>query len=78
MEEAFAADPPEGLKEKAHGAALAWTPPGFAPFDTGRVEEAVEDDPPAEETGPEANDGETPDAAPATLLQCEIRTRCRW
>ncbi len=58
MEEAFAADPPEGLKERAHAAALAWTPPGFAPFDTGRVEEAGDDDPPAEETGPEAVDEE--------------------
>ncbi len=63
MEEAFAADPPEGLKEKAHAAALAWTPPGFAPFDTGRVGEAVEEDPPDEEPETEANDGETPDAA---------------
>ena len=62
MEEAFAADPPEGLKERAHAAALAWTPPGFAPFDTGRVEEAVEEDPPAEETGPEAVDEEASDA----------------
>ncbi len=58
MEEAFAADPPEGLKERAHAAALAWTPPGFAPFDTGRVEEAGEDVPPAGETGPEAVDEE--------------------
>ena len=63
MEEAFAADPPEGLKEKAHAAALAWTPPGFAPFDTGRVEEAVEEDPPSGEPGPDAVDGETPDSA---------------
>lgn len=63
MEEAFAAEPPEGLKEKAHAAALAWAPPGFAPFDTGRVGEAVEDNPPAEEPGPEAVDGETPDSA---------------
>ena len=58
MEEAFAADPPEGLKPKAHAAALAWTPPGFAPFDSGSVEEAGDDDPPAEETGPEAVDEE--------------------
>ncbi len=62
MEEAFAADPPEGLKERAHAAALAWTPPGFAPFDSGRVEEAVEEDPPAGETGPEAVDEEASDA----------------
>lgn len=63
MEEAFAADPPEGLKERAHAAALAWTPPGFAPFDTGRVGEAVEEDPPDEEPETEAVDGETPDSA---------------
>ena len=63
MEEAFAADPPEGLKEKAHAAALAWTPPGFAPFDTGRVGEAVEEDSPTEEPGPEAVDSETPNSA---------------
>ncbi len=58
MEEAFAADPPEGLKERAHAAALAWSPPGFAPFDTGRVEEAVEEDPPVEEPEPETVDEE--------------------
>ncbi len=58
MEEAFAADPPESLTPRARAAALAWAPPGFAPFDTGRVEEAGEDDPPAEETGPEAVDEE--------------------
>ena len=63
MEEAFAADPPEGLKERAHAAALAWAPPGFAPFDTGRVEEAGEDDPSSGEPGQDVNDGETPDAA---------------
>lgn len=63
MEEAFAADPPESLTPRARAAALAWTPPGFAPFDTGRVEEAVEDDPPAEEPETEAVDGETPDSA---------------
>ena len=58
MEEAFAADPPAGLKPRAHAAALAWTPPGFAPFDSGSMEEAAEDDPPAEETGPEGVDEE--------------------
>ena len=58
MEEAFAADPPAGLKPRAHAAALAWTPPGFAPFDSGSMEEAAEDDPPSEETGPEGVDEE--------------------
>ena len=37
MEEAFAADPPESLTPRARAAALAWTPPGFAPFDAGLV-----------------------------------------
>ena len=37
MEEAFAAGKePVGIGAKAHAAALAWTPPGFAAFDAGR------------------------------------------
>ena len=66
MEEAFAADPPDGLNPRARAAALAWTPPGFAPFDTGRMEEAGGEDPPAGESEPDAVetvDDETPDAA---------------
>ena len=69
MEEAFAADAPAGLNPKARAAALAWSPPGFAPFDTGRTEEAGEDGSPAGEpepdsaTAPDAVDDETPDAA---------------
>ena len=68
MEEAFAADPPDGLNPRARAAALAWTPPGFAPFDTGRMEEAEgeEDIPPAGESesdNAETVDEETPDAA---------------
>ena len=40
MEEAFAAgDPPLGLGADAHAAALAWTIPGFAAFDTGGVDD---------------------------------------
>ena len=40
MEDAFAAgDPPLGLDADAHAAALAWTMPGFAAFDTGSVDE---------------------------------------
>ena len=36
MEEAFAAGkPPVGIGADEHAAALAWTPPGFAPFDAG-------------------------------------------
>ena len=38
MEEAFAAgSPPLGITADAHGAALAWTPPGFKAFDAGRA-----------------------------------------
>ena len=54
MEGAFAAgDPPVGLATSARAAALAWTPPGFAPFDTGRVEEPDRDVPPAGEPEPD-------------------------
>ena len=63
MEEAFAADPPAGLNPSARAAALAWTPPGFAPFDTGRMEEAEGDGSLAGKPGPDAVDEETPDAA---------------
>ena len=61
MEEAFAADPPAGLNPSARAAALAWTPPGFAPFDTGRMEEPEGDGSPAGKPGPDAVDDETPD-----------------
>ncbi len=38
MEAAFAAgDPPVGVSAQMHAAALAWTPPGFTAFDTGRT-----------------------------------------
>ena len=38
MEAAFAAgDPPVGVSATMHAAALAWTPPGFTAFDTGRT-----------------------------------------
>ena len=41
MEEAFAAGkPPVGIGAKAHAAALAWIPPGFAAFDAGRSPDA--------------------------------------
>ena len=66
MEEAFAADPPAGLNPSARAAALAWTPPGFAPFDTGRMEEDDGEDPPVGEPEPdnvETVDDEAPDTA---------------
>ena len=38
MEAAFAAgEPPVGVSAAMHAAALAWVPPGFAAFDTGRT-----------------------------------------
>ena len=61
MEEAFAAgSPPLGITADAHAAALAWTPPGFAAFDTGNagVEEAV-----AETVAPSA----APDSAAESM-----------
>ena len=73
MEEAFAAgDPPLGLHADDHAAALAWLPPGFAAFDTGRVEDEPEDaaaaEPAAEASGPDpepvagpAADAESPE-----------------
>ncbi len=62
MEEAFGAgDPPVGLAASARAAALAWTPPGFPPFDTGRVEEPDRDVPPAGEPEPD------PAPIPATV-----------
>ena len=43
MEQAFAAgDPPLGLSADMHAAALAWVPPGFAAFDTGRVDDEAD------------------------------------
>ncbi len=64
MEGAFAAgDPPVGLTASARAAALAWTPPGFAPFDTGRVEEPDRDVPPAGE--PEPDPAPVPDTMEA-------------
>ncbi len=60
MEAAFAAgDPPVGVSAAMHAAALAWVPPGFTAFDTGRTVgdagEAPTDDTgtaPADEPGP--------------------------
>ena len=57
MEAAFAAgDPPVGVSAAMHAAALAWVPPGFAAFDTGRPDAAA---------GDPAMDSAEPDASPA-------------
>ena len=57
METAFAAGAavPAGVSPSARAAALAWVPPGFRAFDTGRVEEA-EAPPPTVPSVPEAED----------------------
>ena len=56
MEAAFAAgDRPVGLSAPMHAAALAWTPPGFVAFDTGRIGDGSDD--------AEAPEPETPPAA---------------
>ena len=49
METAFApGDTSVGLSAGMHTAALAWTPPGFAAFDTGRIGDEPDDDAQAE------------------------------
>ena len=58
MEEAFAAGtPPVGIGATMHAAALAWTMPGFAAFDTGGAEGD------ATEAAPADNPAQTPDAS---------------
>ena len=64
MEEAFAAgDPPLGLNADMHAAALAWVPPGFAAFDTGRVDDEPDGAAAAEpeQAGAEAADASGPE-----------------
>ena len=64
METAFAAgEPPVGVSASMHAAALAWTPPGFAAFDTGRTVGDAEDA--ATEAAGTAPDGEPASAEPA-------------
>ena len=71
MEEAFAAgDPPLGLHADDHAAALAWLPPGFAAFDTGRVEDEPDDtvtaepEPAVDASDPEPAAGAEPAGTP--------------
>ena len=64
MEAAFAAgDPPVGVSASMHAAALAWVPPGFAAFDTGRTVGDAGDA--ATDTTGTAPDGEPQPAEPA-------------
>ena len=61
MEAAFAAGAtPVGLSAPMHAAALAWTPPGFAAFDTGRIGDGADG---TEAPEPAAGSG-TVEAAP--------------
>ena len=64
MEAAFAAgDPPVGVSAAMHAKALAWVPPGFAAFDTGRtIGDAGE---PGAEATPTAPAGEAESSEPA-------------
>ena len=79
MEEAFAAgSPPLGITADAHAAALAWTPPGFAAFDTGDVgvdgagaETAATAEAPDSVAGPEPS-SEPEDASAAASTGDEI------
>ena len=68
MEAAFAAgDPPVGVSAAMHAKALAWVPPGFAAFDTGRTVDDIGDaaaDAAQHDPSPAA-DAETDVAAPA-------------
>ena len=70
MENAFAAgDVPLGINAEGHSAALAWAPPGFAPFDgstdpTSEKPEAAADDAPGE-TAPEPANDDTAQAVDA-------------
>ena len=59
MEEAFAAGtPPVGIGATAHAAALAWTMPGFAAFDTGGTDGDT-----ATEAAPAGKPADAPDAS---------------
>ena len=62
MEGAFAAGAavPAGVSPSARAAALAWVPPGFRAFDTGRAEEAEAPACEAAEAVPPANGGDAP------------------
>ncbi len=55
METAFAAgnDVPLGVPKEGRAAALAWVPPGFAAFDTGRIDDG-------DGNAPAGSDGEAP------------------
>ena len=76
METAFAAgEPPVGLSAQMHAAALAWTPPGFVAFDTGRIGDEADGTPQAETEQPadtvEAEAAAEPEATAAADVSGE-------
>ncbi len=83
METAFAAgNVPVGLSAGMHAAALAWTPPGFAAFDTGRIGDEADGAAQAEtqaaqdaaETGPVEQPGASASAANTGTAPAELET----
>ena len=80
MEEAFAAgSPPLGVTADAHAAALAWTPPGFKAFDTGRAgaddagaETAPVTEAPDSVAGPAPEDAGAPEPVAASIEVPEV------
>ncbi|MYK13153.1 MAG: hypothetical protein F4050_03635, partial [Rhodospirillaceae bacterium] len=72
METAFAAgDTPVGLTAQMHAAALAWTPPGFAAFDTGRIGDGADDG--ADDAATDASESE-PASDPETDAARTVET----
>ena len=66
MEEAFAAGtPPVGIGATAHAAALAWTMPGFAAFDTGGTDDDTAEAAPVEKPADAPDASGDADPAPA-------------
>ena len=73
MEAAFAAgDPPVGVSAAMHAKALAWVPPGFTAFDTGRT---VGD--PGDAATEAAGTAATPEPAEPAVELGARRTGCR-
>ena len=77
METAFAAgDTPVGLSAQMHAAALAWTPPGFAAFDTGRIGDGADDavavEAPSAPDTAEAEAAAEPEADPAATAAATV------
>ena len=73
MEAAFAAgDRPVSLSAGMHAAALAWTPPGFAAFDTGRIGDETDTGPTEGSPAEDADDARDTAAPEATEPAADI------